>query len=92
MTHYIPTISDKLEAYPFLKKTIRRNYYRFKKLPKAIYNSLSYKAQNLYDEIEDREEKRFWNQASWSTKAAIVCACIGTALSISGLFLRCLVE
>ena len=92
MSYYIPTISQELSKYPFLKKTFRKDYYRFKKIPEAIYDSLSSKAQVLYDEIEDKEEDRFWNSIPFNLKLAIICGCISATLSTIGLILRSLVK
>ena len=88
MSYYIPTISKKLENYPFLKRTCRKDYYKFKELPATIYFSLSEKASRLYDEIKNKEERKFWKALPWVNKAAIICSSIGAVLCTLNLILR----
>jgi hypothetical protein len=84
MTYYIPTISRCLINYPFLKKTFRKDYYRFKKIPDTIYNTLTCKAQSLYREIQHKEN----SQIPVECILAIVCSCIGFILCLLGAILR----
>ena len=88
MTHYIPTISNKIENYPFLIKTYRKDYYRFKKVPESIYDSLTMKSQNLYRELKNKERERksnieFFIPVIWSCIGFIVCI-IGSVLHYIG--------
>ena len=89
MSFYIPTISKCLKNYPFLKKTFRKDYYRFKEIPDAIYDSLSVKSQTLYLEIKDKKKSK---RRSIDADAAIVWSIVGFILCLIGFFGRILAE
>lgn len=88
MKHYIPTVSKDMAHYPFLKKTLRKDYYRFKKIPNSICSSLTKKSRHLYMEILEKEDDRFWNFMPLSSKIGIICGSIGLILSILAIILR----
>ena len=90
MKHYIPTVSKDMAHYPFLKKTLRKDYYRFKKIPNSICCSLTKKSRRLYMEILEKEEDGFMNIIPTSCKVGIICGSIGLILCILSMILRAL--
>lgn len=88
MRHYIPTISNNLKKYPYLKETLRKDYYKFKDIPIALYYSLTPESKELYLEIEEKESQRLNDKLPIENKLAIICSCIGFFLCILGTILR----
>ena len=78
MSYYIPTVSRCLKSYPFLNKTFRKDYYKFKKIPETIYNSLPSKSQDLYREIKSKESSKI-------SLSPVIWSLIGVTLSLIGL-------
>lgn len=81
MTHYIPTISNKIKDYPFLMKTCRKDYYKFKKVPDSIYDSLTIKSQNLYWELKNKERE---HKSNFESFIPVIWSCIGFVLCVIG--------